>query len=303
MKISRAIIALGLAVLLFTGCTVQITLPGNDSQGSNTSDTANTPDEGDAADNTTKNTADNNSNNNNNNTSNNNADNTAENTVESAAPVTDGAPIVTENLTMPSESSYCRLNNSDVWLGYLLYCEDETAGEVFACNCIQYELGGLFLTIVVAVPDKKLAKGVKLRGDDIVLAVVDSSLTAFALSSVDNPDSFSNMEFCLYEYSEKKTSIWSLKADVVLPDGSALNIDIFGSADYMTQEQLAQLNEASKGDGTCTRCNGSGTCNICYGMGYYGDNITCFRCKGSKRCYYCEGTGIQVWLVEGVPVS
>lgn len=215
--------------------------------------------------------------------------------------------LAVENLIMP-EFYYCNINGASVTDDYFIYSTDSTYGEMFSLVCF---LDGGTRSIVLAVflPESKCASNVVLRGDELTdnvfIYYMDiNDYTVSELLSSQNPESFSNAEFILYDYSAKDSAVWSVKADIATPNGASLSFDIVGASGYISENALNSTSSSSN-DGTCLYCHGSGRCNTCNGLGYwYVSGITsdCSTCKGSGDCYYCEGTGIQVWLVRDVPI-
>lgn len=222
-------------------------------------------------------------------------------------PSEDTSAEAAEKLTMP-EVSYCNINGSAVQDGYFMYSNDSTYGEMFSLVCF-LDGGAKRILLAAVVPESKcmgnnVKKGEEMKGDAFVYYVDTDGYTVSELLSSQMPDSFSDIEFILYDYLAEDHAIWSVKTDIKLPDGELLSFDAAGGSNYITEDML-NAGSSSAGDGTCKYCYGSGRCGTCSGMGYWyvGGRSDCTACNGSGRCYYCEGTGIQVWLVRGVPIN
>lgn len=226
-----------------------------------------------------------------------------------AEPLWEGTSAETdEKLTMP-EVAYCNINSSSVQDGCFLYSNDVTYGEMFSLVCF-LDGGAKRILLAAFVPEGKcksniVKKGEEMKGDAFVYYMDTDGYTVSELLSSQTPDSFSDIEFILYDYSAEDHAIWSLKTDIKLPDGELLSFDAAGGSNYITEDML-NTGSSSAGDGTCKYCYGNGKCGTCSGMGYWyvgGSRSACTACDGSGRCYYCEGTGIQVWLTRGVPIN
>ena len=213
-----------------------------------------------------------------------------------------------ETLTKP-DHSYCNINGTSVTDGCFIFTDDAEYGAMFSLVCF-LDGGTRSIMLAVLLPEDRCTDNVALRGDELndnqafIYYMDTDGYTGIELFSSQDPESFSNTEFILYDYSAKDSAVWSVKGDIATPDGTALNFDLAGTSVYISADEL-NLSSSSGSDGTCLYCHGSGSCSTCSGLGYWyvGGQSSCTACGGSGVCYYCEGTGIQVWLVRGVPVN
>lgn len=186
-----------------------------------------------------------------------------------------------------------------------VYTED-----LYGHNFGFYVAEGNVVTMFFAViPDEKCSEGASftydmLDGNTVLGMFVFDYTDAYApqyayYNSSENPEAITGGSIAINSFSSGVSAGFTMKMDYTV-NGQAHTFEGTGCALYTDPESSG---DTAEDDGTCVYCGGSGQCNVCHGLGYTswgGTTIDCSACDGGV-CYYCQGTGIQVYIVRGVP--
>lgn len=205
------------------------------------------------------------------------------------------------------EVSYLRVNGKDLTQGGFTYSSVEGIGECFMVMGVP-ESGDTALALALLVPADQCADGLTVCQDDLSDQVGAYFLYADAdgareIYSFDEPESFSDVACCLYEYEEDSYATYYLRATVT-DDSGVYEIEAAGQSPYMETGGTQQGTSGSS-NGACLYCGGSGICQTCSGLGHtsWGTSAVCSTCGGTGECYYCQGTGVQVYVTRGVLIN